>query len=72
MIREEHVNILLSKGEQQHWSDRLGAGRCYMVSADMEKAIKAGVDKWNEEHPDDQAKLSEPQYAGTTSEKRWF
>ena len=32
------------------------------------EGYKAGVDKWNEEHPDDKAKLSEPQYAGTTSE----
>ncbi|MDO4619933.1 MAG: substrate-binding domain-containing protein [Lachnospiraceae bacterium] len=29
---------------------------------------QAGVEKWNAEHPDDQATLSEPQYAGTTSE----
>ncbi len=29
---------------------------------------KAGVEKWNKDHPDDQAKLSEPQYAGTSSE----
>ena len=26
------------------------------------------VENWNKEHPDDQAKLSEPQYAGTSSE----
>ena len=32
------------------------------------EGYKAGVDKWNAEHPDDQAKLSDPQYAGTTSE----
>ena len=32
------------------------------------EGYQAGVEKWNEEHPDDQAKLSEPQYAGTTSE----
>lgn len=29
---------------------------------------QAGVEKWNAEHADDQATLSEPQYAGTTSE----
>ena len=32
------------------------------------EGYKAGVDKWNKDHPDDQAALSEPQYAGTTSE----
>ena len=32
------------------------------------EGYKAGVEKWNSEHPDDQAKLSEPQYAGTSSE----
>nr|MCR5161748.1 hypothetical protein [Lachnospiraceae bacterium] len=32
------------------------------------QGYQAGVDAWNEAHPDDQAKLSEPQYAGTTSE----
>ena len=29
---------------------------------------KAGVEKWNKDHPNDQAVLSDPQYAGTTSE----
>ena len=32
------------------------------------QGYKAGIEKWNAEHPDDQAQLSEPQYAGTTSE----
>ena len=32
------------------------------------EGYKAGVENWNKEHPDDQAKLSEPQYAGTSSE----
>lgn len=32
------------------------------------EGYKAGIEKWNAEHPDDQAKLSEPQYAGTSSE----
>ncbi|MBR0399760.1 MAG: substrate-binding domain-containing protein, partial [Mogibacterium sp.] len=32
------------------------------------EGYKAGVEKWNKEHPDDQATLSEPQYAGTSSE----
>lgn len=29
---------------------------------------KAGVEKWNKAHPNDKAVLSDPQYAGTTSE----
>ena len=29
---------------------------------------KNGIEKWNAENPDDQAVLSEPQYAGTTAE----
>ena len=29
---------------------------------------KAGVEKWNKDHPNGQAVLSDPQYAGTTSE----
>ncbi len=29
---------------------------------------KAGVENWNKAHPDDKAVLTEPQYAGTTSE----
>ncbi|MGN0909236.1 MAG: sugar ABC transporter substrate-binding protein, partial [Succinivibrio sp.] len=32
------------------------------------QGYKAGVEKWNKAHPDDQVKLSEPQYAGTSSE----
>ena len=31
-------------------------------------AVHENDDKWNKDHPDDQAALSEPQYAGTTSE----
>ena len=63
---EELVNILLNKGDRNigliGWEqgDATWLGRW--------EGYKAGVDKWNEEHPDDQAKLSEPQYAGTTSE----
>ena len=30
--------------------------------------LQSWREKWNAEHPDDQAKLSEPQYAGTSSE----
>lgn len=29
---------------------------------------KAGVEQWNKDHPNDKATLSEPQYAGTSSE----
>ena len=32
------------------------------------QGYQAGVDAWNEANPDDQATLSDPQYAGTTSE----
>ncbi|WP_408611767.1 sugar ABC transporter substrate-binding protein [Chordicoccus furentiruminis] len=63
---EKLVNILLDKGCRDigliGWEqgDATWLGRW--------EGYKAGVDKWNEAHPDDQAKLSEPQYAGTTSE----
>ena len=63
---EKLVNILLDKGCRDigliGWEqgDATWLGRW--------EGYKAGVEKWNEEHPDDQAKLSEPQYAGTTSE----
>ncbi len=32
------------------------------------EGYKAGVDAWNEANPDDQVKISEPQYAGTSSD----
>ena len=60
------VQILLDKGDRNigliGWEqgDATWLGRW--------EGYKAGVDKWNAEHPDDQAKLSDPQYAGTTSE----
>ncbi len=63
---EALVNILLEKGDRNigliGWEqgDATWLGRW--------EGYKAGVEKWNEEHPDDQAKLSEPQYAGTSSE----
>ena len=63
---EKLVNILLDKGCRDigliGWEqgDATWLGRW--------EGYQAGVDKWNEEHPDDQAVLSEPQYAGTTSE----
>ena len=63
---EKLVNILLDKGCRDigliGWEqgDATWLGRW--------EGYQAGVEKWNEEHPDDQAKLSEPQYAGTTSE----
>ena len=60
------MNILLEKGDRNigliGWEqgDATWLGRW--------EAYKAGVEKWNKEHPDDKANLSEPQYAGTTSE----
>ena len=63
---EKLVNILLEKGDRNigliGWEqgDATWLGRW--------EGYKAGVEKWNKEHPDDQAKLSEPQYAGTSSE----
>ena len=63
---EKLVNILLDKGCRNigliGWEqgDATWLGRW--------EGYKAGVDKWNKDHPDDQAALSEPQYAGTTSE----
>lgn len=62
----ELVKILLDKGDRNigliGWEqgDATWLGRW--------EGYKAGVDKWNEAHPDDPAQLSEPQYAGTTSE----
>ncbi len=32
------------------------------------EGYKAGIEEWNSNHPDDQAKLSDPQYAGASSE----
>ena len=63
---EKLVNILLDKGCRNigliGWEqgDATWLGRW--------QGYQAGVDAWNEAHPDDQATLSDPQYAGTTSE----
>ena len=63
---EKLVQILLDKGDRNigliGWEqgDATWLGRW--------EGYKAGIDKWNSEHPDDQAVLSEPQYAGTSSE----
>ena len=63
---EALVNILLDKGDRDigliGWEqgDATWLGRW--------EGYKAGVEKWNEANPDDKATLSEPQYAGTTSE----
>lgn len=63
---EKLVNILLEKGDRNigliGWEqgDATWLGRW--------EGYQAGVEKWNAENPDDPAKLSEPQYAGTTSE----
>ena len=63
---EKLVQILLDKGDRNigliGWEqgDATWLGRW--------EGYKAGVEEWNAAHPDDQAKLSEPQYAGTSSE----
>ena len=63
---EKLVQILLDKGDRNigliGWEqgDATWLGRW--------EGYKAGVEKWNSEHPDDKAVLSEPQYAGTSSE----
>lgn len=63
---EKLVQILLDKGDRDigliGWEqgDATWLGRW--------EGYKAGVEKWNKAHPDDKATLSEPQYAGTSSE----
>lgn len=63
---EQLVQILLDKGDRNigliGWEqgDATWLGRW--------EGYKNGVENWNKEHPDDQAVLSEPQYAGTTSD----
>ena len=63
---EKLVQILLDKGDRNigliGWEqgDATWLGRW--------EGYQAGVEKWNAAHPDDQAVLSEPQYAGTSSE----
>ena len=63
---EKLVNILLEKGCRNigliGWEqgDATWLGRW--------EGYQAGVEAWNEANPDDQATLSDPQYAGTTSE----
>ena len=63
---EKLVNILLDKGCRNigliGWEqgDATWLGRW--------EGYQKGVEVWNEAHPDDQATLSDPQYAGTTSE----
>lgn len=63
---EKLVNILIDKGYRDigliGWTqgDATFLGRW--------EGYQAGVEAWNEEHPDDPVTLSDPQYAGTTSE----
>lgn len=63
---EKLVNILIDKGCRNigliGWEqgDATWLGRW--------TGYKAGVEKWNASHPDDQVSLSDPQYAGTSSE----
>ena len=60
------VNILIEKGSRNigliGWEqgDATWLGRW--------EGYKKGVDEWNAAHPDDQVKLSDPQYAGTSSD----
>lgn len=60
------VKILLDKGDRDigliGWEqgDATWLGRY--------EGYKKGVEEWNKAHPNDKATLSEPQYAGTTSE----
>lgn len=60
------VQILLDKGDRNigliGWEqgDATWLGRW--------EGYKAGIEEWNKANPDDQAKLSEPQYAGTSSD----
>ena len=60
------VKMLLDKGDRNigliGWEqgDATWLGRW--------EGYKAGIEEWNKENPDDQAKLSEPQYAGTSSD----
>lgn len=63
---EALVNILINRGCRNigliGWEqgDATWLGRW--------EGYKAGVEKWNASHPDDLVKISEPQYAGTSSE----
>lgn len=63
---EKLVNILIEKGKRNigliGWEqgDATWLGRW--------EGYKKGVEKWNAAHPDDKVKLSEPQYAGTSSD----
>ena len=63
---EKLAQILLDKGSRNigliGWEqgDATWLGRW--------QGYKNGVQAWNDAHPDDQATLSEPQYAGTTAE----
>lgn len=63
---EKLMNILLEKGDRDigliGWEqgDATWLGRW--------EGYQKAVEDWNKEHPDDKATLSEPQYAGTSSE----
>lgn len=63
---EKLVNILLEKGDRDigliGWEqgDATWLGRW--------EGYQNGVKEWNDAHPDDKATLSEPQYAGTSSD----
>ena len=63
---EALVNILLEKGDRNIGLIGWEQGDATWLGS--WEGYKAGVEKWNEANPDDKATLSEPQYAGTTSE----
>ena len=63
---EKLVQILLERGDRNIGLIRWEQGDATWLG--RWEGYKAGVEKWNAAHPDDQAVLSEPQYAGTSSE----
>ena len=63
---EELVNILLEKGDRN--IGLIGWDQGDATWRGRGEGYKAGGEKWNKENPNDKATLSEPQYAGTTSE----
>ena len=63
---EKLVQILLDKGDR--YIGLIGWEQGDATWLGRWEGYKAGVERWNAEHPDDPATLSEPQYAGTSSE----
>ena len=63
---EKLVQILLDKGDRK--IGLIGWEQCDATWLGRLEGYTKGVEKWNAAHPDDQAVLTEPQYAGTSSE----